>query len=86
MSITLNILLFKVLHFVRIDVYTYDMDQQSNQIIDALGGTVEVARLCEVTKGAVSQWRENGIPAARLMYLRLLRPDLFPDEHDQKAA
>ena len=50
----------------------------TNQIIDALGGTAEVARLCEVTAGAVSQWRDNNsIPKAREMYLRLLRPDVF---------
>lgn len=60
----------------------------ANQIIDALGGTSEVANICNVTTGAVSQWRENGIPAARLMYLRLLRPDVFADEseRDHKAA
>jgi len=51
-----------------------------NKIIDALGGSLEVSRLCEVTVGAVSQWRTGGIPRARLMFLRLLRPDLFPDE------
>lgn len=38
---------------------------------------MKVARLCSVTKGAVSQWRRDGIPEARLMYLRLLRPDVF---------
>lgn len=49
----------------------------SNRIIDDLGGITEVARICEVTTGAVAQWRHNGIPRARLMFLRLLRPDLF---------
>jgi len=62
------------------------MDQKSNEVIDALGGTVAVAGLCNVTKGAVSQWRENGIPDARLMYLRLLRPDVFAVKTEQKAA
>lgn len=57
----------------------------SNQIIDALGGTNEVARLCEVTAQAVSQWRTDGIPPARLMFLKLLRPDVFPKE-EPKAA
>jgi hypothetical protein len=50
--------------------------QKSSQIIDALGGTAEVARLCEVEMAAVSQWRNNGIPNARLMYLKLARPDV----------
>lgn len=47
------------------------------QIIDALGGTSEVARLCEVTPGAVSQWKTEGIPKPRLMFLRLARPKVF---------
>lgn len=54
----------------------------SSQIIDALGGTAEVARLCEVEMAAVSQWRHNGIPSARLMFLKLARPDLFAHEAD----
>lgn len=48
-----------------------------NKIIDALGGTAEVARLCQVKPPSVSQWRESGIPAARLMYLKAVRPDVF---------
>lgn len=47
------------------------------EIIDRIGGSSEVARLCQVTVGAVSQWRTDGIPRARLMYLRLARPDVF---------
>lgn len=63
------------------------MNKKSGEIIDLLGGTVEVSRLCNVTKGAVSQWRENGIPEARLMYLKLARPDVFePATTEQKAA
>jgi len=62
------------------------MDENPNKVIDALGGTTVVAGLCHVTKGAVSQWRETGIPEARLMYLRLLRPDVFAAHPEQKAA
>lgn len=51
----------------------------ANKIIDALGGTAEVARLCEVQPPSVSEWRHAGIPRARLKYLRLLRPDVFAD-------
>lgn len=63
----------------------------ANQIIDAIGGTSAVAKLCNVTTGAVSQWREDGIPRARLMYLRVIRPDVFPPsdlptEAEDKAA
>jgi hypothetical protein len=46
-------------------------------VIDALGGTVATARLCEVTSQAVSQWRRHGIPQPRRMYLALVRPEAF---------
>jgi predicted transcriptional regulator len=48
-----------------------------SKIIDALGGSSKVAELCEVTPSAVSQWREDGIPKARLMFLKLAKPDVF---------
>ncbi len=53
------------------------MDTNANQIIDAIGGTAKVAELCDVTPGAVSQWRNNGIPKATLKYLRLAKPKVF---------
>jgi len=46
-------------------------------LIDKLGGTAEVARLCEVKPPSVSEWRKSGIPKARLLYLRAVRPDVF---------
>ena len=51
----------------------------ANDIIDLLGGTAEVARLCEVRAPSVSGWRRTGIPPARLMYLRAVRPDVFSE-------
>lgn len=48
------------------------------RVIDCLGGTAKVARLCNTTQSAVSQWKENGIPDYRLMFLKLARPDAFP--------
>jgi hypothetical protein len=44
----------------------------SSEYIDSLGGTSAVAKLCDRTKGAVSQWRKNGIPDAQYKYLKLL--------------
>lgn len=55
--------------------------QEANRIIDAMGGTVAVCTLFDITSGAVSQWRDEGIPEARMFSIRLLRPDLF-----EKAA
>lgn len=52
----------------------------ASEIIDALGGTFEVARMCEVQPPSVSEWRKTGIPKARLMFLRLAHPELFVDE------
>lgn len=49
----------------------------ASNIIDALGGTSKTARLCGVKDPSVSEWRQTGIPKARLMYLRLARPDVF---------
>lgn len=64
----------------------YDVRMDSSKIIDALGGTNEVARLCGIKPGSVSGWRVSGIPQARLMYLKLLRPDVFEQSNEQKAA
>lgn len=58
----------------------------SEAIIRQLGGTAEVARLCECSPQAVSQWfgqdpdtgEQRQIPKARLLYLRAIRPDVFP--------
>ena len=64
------------------------MDMRASEIIDRLGGTQSTADLCEISKGAVSQWRKNGIPKPREMYLRLARPEAFQDSEpmSQEAA
>lgn len=48
-----------------------------SEIIDALGGTFRVAELCEVRPPSVSDWRKYGIPRARMMFLRIARPEVF---------
>ena len=59
----------------------------ADQIIDALGGTAAVAKLCAVRNPSVSEWRKAGIPKARLQYLQLLRPDVFvPDSKQKRKA
>ncbi|MFY3552910.1 hypothetical protein [Achromobacter insolitus] len=55
-----------------------DTKHPDSEIIDALGGTAAVARLCKVKDPSVSDWRKTGIPAARRMYLETIRPDAFP--------
>ncbi len=46
-------------------------------IIEALGGTSRVAELCEVRPPSVSDWKKYGIPRARMMFLRIARPEVF---------
>lgn len=53
------------------------MSIEPNTAIDLLGGTNAAAVFFEVTSGAVSQWRNDGIPRARAMYLRATRPDVY---------
>lgn len=50
---------------------------EADRIIDAMGGTSKVAETFGITTGAVSQWRIDGIPAARLFSIKLMRKDLF---------
>ena len=57
-------------------------------IIDLLGGTAKVARMCKVDPAAVSNWRIRGIPSDKYMLLGarieteshglVTRQDLFP--------
>lgn len=55
-------------------------------VIDALGGTAEVARLCKTSMAAVSQWKDNGIPGYRVDFLKLARPDAFEGLDDPSDA
>ena len=51
--------------------------------IDQLGGTAAVARMFNIAQPSVTKWRKTGIPDARLMYLRLARPDVFTDTPEE---
>lgn len=52
-------------------------DLTASEIIDRLGGTTEVARICRIKPPSVSEWRASGIPPARRQFLELLRPEAF---------
>lgn len=60
----------------------------SDIIIERLGGTSEVARLCGVTPQAVSQWKgldpdskaQREIPTPWLKYFQAIRPEVFRAE------
>jgi DNA-binding transcriptional regulator YdaS (Cro superfamily) len=71
------------------------MDRQlkltDSAIIDLLGGTAKVARMCKVDSAAVSNWRVRGIPGDKYMFLGarieevshglVTRQDLFPKNY-----
>jgi hypothetical protein len=65
-----------------------DTNKTASQIIDALGGTSAVAEMCDLTTGAVSQWRTSptGIPNAWLKFFRASRPEIFNSHNDQESA
>jgi len=58
----------------------------ANEIIDSLGGTSSVAELCNVTTGAVSQWRENGIPKPWVRFFECSYPELFDSSTSDCAS
>jgi len=58
----------------------------ADYVIDSLGGTSAVARLCRIRSASVSEWRHRGIPPAREQFLRLLRPDIFGAPPDDAPA
>lgn len=59
-----------------------------NAMLDLLGGTAKVARLCKCDSATVSTWRKRGIPHGQLLFLAariekeshglVTRQDLFP--------
>jgi hypothetical protein len=57
----------------------------ASKIIDALGGTAQVARLFDVRMASVSDWKQSGIPRARMMYLKAVHPKALKGI-DVKAA
>lgn len=53
----------------------------ASDIIDKLGGTAHVARMFRIKQASVSEWRNKGIPPARVMYLEVVHPELFAAEN-----
>lgn len=62
------------------------MDQFANTVIDRLGGTSAVARICECKPPSVHQWRTDGIPKPRLQFLRLAHPEAFEGLSDSSES
>lgn len=43
----------------------------ATNVIEALGGVAEVARIFKIAMPSVSNWKHEGIPDARMMYLKV---------------
>jgi len=52
-------------------------EPSAEEVIEAFGGPSETAKICEISKSAVSQWKNNGIPKAQLKFLKAARPKIF---------
>jgi hypothetical protein len=57
-----------------------------SELIDKLGGTSKAAEFFDVSAPSISEWRKTGLPKARMMYLRLARPDLFGEKKNRRRT
>ncbi|PUA95489.1 hypothetical protein C8C99_0289 [Acidovorax sp. 107] len=48
----------------------WGMNVAATEIIDRLGGTAKVSRMFGISMPSVSDWKHDGIPHARVMFLR----------------
>lgn len=63
------------------------MQHDPNIVIDGLGGTTAVAKICDCKPPSVHQWRTDGIPKYRMQFLRLAFPEFFAElDKKQEAA
>lgn len=53
-----------------------------SSVIDRLGGTGAVSRICEVSSQAVSKWRRTGIPKTQKKFLCAVYPEVFAEGPD----
>lgn len=53
------------------------MNTEATKVIELLGDTAEVARMFEVRMPSVSDWKRVGIPRARMLFIRAVRPDVL---------
>lgn len=51
--------------------------QEVERVINEFDGPPKVAKLFSISRQAVSKWKRRGIPDSRLMYLKLLKPQVF---------
>lgn len=56
------------------------------KVVDHFGGTQETCDALNVTKGAISQWRSDGIPELRQFQIEALTLGKFKAERQARAA
>jgi hypothetical protein len=57
------------------------MNLSPAEIIERLGGTAKVSRLFKVKMSSVSVWKATHIPAARMMYIEAVFPEVLKPEY-----
>ena len=62
------------------------MDHEANTVIDRLGGTSEVARICDCKPPSVHEWRKTGFPKPRRQFLVLAFPWAFENLGAPRAS
>ena len=58
---------------------------ETKKVIELAGSSAELARLLEITPGAISQWGKE-IPAQRVWQLKVIKPQWFEPTRPQKTA
>lgn len=53
------------------------MKTNTSKLIDALGGNKKVAKTCDITEQAVSQWRKKGMPKPWQKLFKQRNPKVF---------
>lgn len=57
-----------------------------DRVINFFGGTPETCAALGVTKGAISQWRKDGIPELRQFQIETLTKGKFKADRKEAAA
>ena len=53
------------------------MNDEANKVIDYLGGSTAVARMCDIKTPSVCEWRHKGLPKPWRKYLMCAHPEAF---------
>lgn len=60
------------------------MKPDPNIVIERLGGTCAAARFFEISPAAVTDWRHKGVPKARVLHLKAVRPDVLQEQPEER--